>query len=189
MNDFIEQYDIEQKHICDNLIKYFWERQDEHGNGVVASTVESSGVDKEVKDTTDLSLSVSRVQMNEVESNLFYPIFYALMSGLEMYFQKYPVLESTSYEISENFNLQHYKKGQHFKKTHFESAAFQHRRRMLVWMVYLNDVENGGETCFPYLGAKFQPQKGKLLLWPAEFTHAHFGDIVEDEKVYPHGMD
>jgi len=32
--------------------------------------------------------------------------------------------------------------------------------RTLVWMTYLNDVEDGGETEFPMFGLKVRPQRG-----------------------------
>ena len=32
-------------------------------------------------------------------------------------------------------------------------------------MVYLNDVESGGETRFKLLNKSFKPKRGQLLLW------------------------
>ena len=32
-------------------------------------------------------------------------------------------------------------------------------------MIYLNDVEEGGETTFPNLGVSVTPQQGALLAW------------------------
>jgi len=65
---------------------------------------------------------------------------------------------------------------------HFESSGATHRKRILTWMVYLNDVPDGGNTVFPYYNYSIQPIKGHILIWPAEFTHTHFGDVVIDEK-------
>ena len=48
-------------------------------------------------------------------------------------------------------------------------------RRMLAWMIYLNDVTEGGETEFPSQEIKFQPRTGDLLFWPAYWTHPHHG--------------
>ena len=56
--------------------------------------------------------------------------------------------------------------------------------RLLVWMTYLNDVTDGGETEFPYYGLKIKPEKGKTLIWPAEWTHAHRGCPVGSEAKY-----
>ena len=48
--------------------------------------------------------------------------------------------------------------------------------RFGAWMAYLNDLpyEAGGRTIFPLqsrLG--FRPEKGRMLIWPAAYTHPH----------------
>ena len=37
--------------------------------------------------------------------------------------------------------------------------------RIAQILFYLNDVENGGETCFPNLGLKIIPKLGRAVLW------------------------
>ncbi len=44
--------------------------------------------------------------------------------------------------------------------------------RMLNFTVFLNDVEEGGETEFSEYARKVNPKKGSLLVFPAYFTHA-----------------
>lgn len=39
------------------------------------------------------------------------------------------------------------------------------RDRFATILVYLQDVEDGGETVFPELGVKVRPKKGRALLW------------------------
>jgi hypothetical protein len=48
--------------------------------------------------------------------------------------------------------------------------------RKLVTMLYLNTVEEGGETEFLYLHRRIQPVQGRLLIFPAGFTHTHRGN-------------
>ena len=38
-------------------------------------------------------------------------------------------------------------------------------QRTWTAMVYLNDVESGGETRFKFLNKSFKPKRGQLLLW------------------------
>ena len=59
---------------------------------------------------------------------------------------------------------------------HSENIAKGCGRRILAHMMYLNDVEEGGETEFLYLSKRFKPRKGTLLIWPAGFTHTHRGN-------------
>lgn len=48
--------------------------------------------------------------------------------------------------------------------------------RTLLWMFYLNDVEEGGETEFYFQNASIKPKQGTLVIAPAGFTHTHRGN-------------
>ena len=55
--------------------------------------------------------------------------------------------------------------------------------RVLLFMFYLNDVEEGGETEFHYQNKKIAPKKGSMVVAPAYFTHTHRGCIpVSNDK-------
>ena len=47
------------------------------------------------------------------------------------------------------------------------------RGRYGVWMIYLNDVTEGGGTDFPAQELTVQPTEGTLVIWPAAYTHPH----------------
>lgn len=49
-------------------------------------------------------------------------------------------------------------------------------RRMMVYTLYLNDVEEGGETEFLQQSVRVKPKTGRIVLWPAYFTHPHRGN-------------
>lgn len=57
-------------------------------------------------------------------------------------------------------------------------------RRVAVWLLYLTSHEDSGETEFIQQGVKLQPQKGRLVIWPAGFTHPHRGNPVYDKNKY-----
>jgi hypothetical protein len=61
---------------------------------------------------------------------------------------------------------------------HDENSGLEHSKRCLVWMLYLNDDYEGGETEFLYYKRRINPERGKLLIWPAGMTHAHRGGLV-----------
>ena len=61
---------------------------------------------------------------------------------------------------------------------HDENSSVQHSSRAAVWMFYLNDDFEGGETEFLYYKKRINPSKGTLLIWPAGLTHAHRGGLV-----------
>ena len=72
--------------------------------------------------------------------------------------------------------IQRTDKGQGYHQWHYESDTPVTRHRILAWMIYLNDVEEGGETEFLYQHCRFKPVKGTCLVWPAQFTHIHRGN-------------
>lgn len=49
-------------------------------------------------------------------------------------------------------------------------------------MTYLNDVKEGGSTYFSHYDLEIEPRKGLTLIWPAEWTHAHRGNILKAGK-------
>jgi len=48
-------------------------------------------------------------------------------------------------ELGAVFNIQRYLPGEGFSTYHCERASLKHSNRVLVWMVYLNDVTDRGE--------------------------------------------
>lgn len=49
--------------------------------------------------------------------------------------------------------------------------------RVLLFMFFLNDVEQGGETEFRYQNLKVRPRQGRMVIAPAGFTHTHKGAV------------
>ena len=66
--------------------------------------------------------------------------------------------------------------GQGYHRWHFESSAAEVASRVCAWMIYLNDVEHGGETEFLYQKRRVGAKQGRLVIWPAAFTHTHRGN-------------
>jgi|TARA_B100000959_G_scaffold73830_1_gene78472 thiol-disulfide isomerase/thioredoxin len=48
-------------------------------------------------------------------------------------------------------------------------------KRFLVFVLYLNDVEQGGHTLFPKPNIWVKPRAGRLLVFPPFWTHPHAG--------------
>jgi hypothetical protein len=57
-----------------------------------------------------------------------------------------------------------------------EEGRFEALHRVLLYMVYLNDVEEGGETEFFHQEIKIKPKKGSMVIAPAAWTHTHRGN-------------
>ena len=76
--------------------------------------------------------------------------------------------------LGENMQGQKYLPGQYYKEHHDFFAPFTKEyktycewmgQRTWTTMIYLNDVEEGGETYFKHLNLKIKPQQGLLIAW------------------------
>ncbi|RTE87493.1 2OG-Fe(II) oxygenase [Aliidiomarina sp. B3213] len=56
--------------------------------------------------------------------------------------------------------------------------------RTLLFMYYLNDVEDGGTTDFYYQDRQIKPKKGRMVIAPAYFTHTHRGTTPKSNDKY-----
>ena len=63
-------------------------------------------------------------------------------------------------------------------------ADVQDFKRVMVWMIYLNTVTQDGGTYFTNYDKKINAVQGRLVIWPAYWTHTHRGIISEKETKY-----
>ncbi|MEC8554358.1 MAG: 2OG-Fe(II) oxygenase [Planctomycetota bacterium] len=85
-------------------------------------------------------------------------------------------------------NLQKYQKGLGGYH-HWHSEIYPREQncetlhRVLLFMFFLNSVEEGGHTEFFYQQKKIQPEVGRMVIAPAGFTHTHKGGVpVSNDK-------
>jgi len=54
--------------------------------------------------------------------------------------------------------------------------GFGNEARAFVFSIYLNDVEEGGETEFLHFSKRVKPKTGRIVIWPAGFPYLHRGN-------------
>jgi len=98
--------------------------------------------------------------------------------ALNEYGQIFPILYDANFIglISTRIKLQKTKVGGGYHQWHFESMAREVSERALVWTIYLNDVEEGGETEFLYHSERHKAREGKIVVFPANFLATHRGN-------------
>ena len=70
-----------------------------------------------------------------------------------------------------------------FHEWHCENSHVEVLNRVLAWSIYLNDVDEGGETEFLYQSERVKAKKGKIVIFPAGFMHTHRGNPpISNEK-------
>jgi len=54
--------------------------------------------------------------------------------------------------------------------------GFDNEARAFVFSIYLNNVEDGGETEFLHFSKRVKPKTGRIVIWPAAFPYLHRGN-------------
>ena len=160
--NFIEIYDdIILPEECDLLIKKF------NNVDITRKVFTSQSAAKKVGTTLYCGFTDS------LYDDFNIPLQKSLNVGLERYRNKYPCLETSSkWDIDAAYNVQKFADGGGYFTLHCEQDDIQ-PSRMLVWMIYLNDALSGTE--FPNQDTVIQPKKGRMVVWPAAWTHSHKG--------------
>lgn len=97
-------------------------------------------------------------------------------NAYEKYKQEYSVLQDLGPHNNYNIKIQKTEPSQGYHVWHCEASGRHHANRLIAWIVYLNDVEDGGETEFLYQRKRVEPKKGTVVLFPAAYTHTHRGN-------------
>ena len=93
------------------------------------------------------------------------------------YARKYGIISKLERHTVTEIKIQKTKPGEGYHDWHAENTGIRlTKNRLLVFSLYLNDVEEGGETEFLYLKKRFKPVRDRLLIFPAGFTHTHRGN-------------
>ena len=148
---FILSWTIDER-ICDGIVDYFKQNQHLSQEGVTYG-----GVDKLIKESNDLQINPDFIE----EPFLSYRK--QLQNCLNDYINRYPSLNRIArFNITEQYNIQHYPIGGGFKDEHCERGGLfdKNIKRCLVFQTYLNDVDDGG-TIFTYQNRKIKAIKGK----------------------------
>ena len=163
---------------CKDIIFFFENNKQFHDEG---ST--SKGIDKNIKKCTEIFLST-----DELKQPFFKYLLNALQDTSAKFKKKYNFLLTTRpWDISEIFKIQKYLPSEAYYQLHCENNGYSDgftERRMIAWMLYLNDIKEGGETEFPQQGIKFKPKAGNMMFWPAYWTHPHKGIPAPKEIKY-----
>ena len=165
-------------HICDEIVTYYEKNQQKQFQGI-------TGIGLNLEDKNRSDISITPKELNLPGNEVFKLYFENLFNCYSDYNSQWPFLSRmvTSLDISK-FNVGKYSPGQHFQRIHCERMGLGSLHRLLAFMTYLNDVEEGGSTYFNHYDLDIKPKKGLTLLWPAEWTHCHQGNVLKSGLKY-----
>jgi hypothetical protein len=177
---FIESYQIDKK-VCKDLISYHKKNNEYRRPGYAYdNNAQNTVINKDIKDSIDVTF------YNMSNNETIKKYFSELTKCLLQYVDKYKLGKLHTYDGN---LIQYYPPGGGFKKWHCERYVGYVpgqfiAQRGLVYMTYLNNVTDKGETEFLYQKIKFKPEIGKTLIWPTDFTHLHRGIPSPTQEKY-----
>jgi hypothetical protein len=168
IQDFIGVFpDLYEAKFCDLLISKF-------------ETIYNSGFGHKHhwginrKDSAVFSSDIVDVTAMGVEFKSFLDKFWEI--AYAEYKREYDILDTAQPHGIFSCKIQRSKIGEGFHQWHFDTLSRDTTNRLIVFILYLNDVEEGGETEFLYIPKRVKPRTGTLLMFPAGMTHTHRGN-------------
>jgi hypothetical protein len=168
--------------LCNQFIETF-EASDEKKPGVLYSSGEHTS-DKGKK-STDITFHPGYLQ-DKTWGSLLTSLVEVVEKGKSDYIERHLTAfnKIDPIELSTYFNIQRYLPKEGFSSWHCERASLNYSNRILVWMVYLNDVTDRGETEFLYQHHFEEPKQGKLVIWPSDWMYTHRGIVSPTQTKY-----
>ena len=160
--------------LCNSFIQAFENSPQDQQSGVLygpEGTSSSSG-----KNSTDISFTPDWLN-KPIWGNLLNQLVPIINQNKSDYYLRFQTAfdKLDPIELGAVFNIQRYLPGEGFSSYHCERASLKHSNRVLVWMVYLNDVTDRGETEFFYQHHFESAEQGKLVIWPSDWMYLHRG--------------
>ena len=184
--NFIEVFDNALRpEECKSIIDFM--NQDGMLNPGYVMTKNGKEVNSEYKDDLEVTLIADTIPQLKTEGQL--KVDTLIGERLSIYTTEYvnvhPQLSGIAgWTVHSRYNLQKYNPGQGYYTSHCENATPQTSNRILAWMFYLNTVTDGGGTYWENYDLTMNAVKGRLVIWPAYFTHYHQGIVSKTETKY-----
>lgn len=174
MKTGIEIYDnVLSEEECNFLIENF-----DSDNRKVTGIFSNNKQDFSKKKSIDLGCNFSNpafILYNNV-------ILKNLDSCIKEFISTYPILSNIgTWGINTEYNIQKYNDGDGYYDLHCEHGK-EFPKRILAWMIYLNDAISGTE--YPYQDLTISPRTGRCVIWSSSWIHAHKGVTPNKGKKY-----
>jgi hypothetical protein len=168
--------------ICHQLIKNFETSELKQPGVLYGPNGPTSDSDKK---STDITFDPSFLK-KEPWSMLLNEVIISVQNGVLDYLNRHSVAmtKMDPIDLYTYFNMQKYEPNEGFFGWHCERAGNKHSDRLLVWMIYLNTLTDRGETEFFYQQHFEEPERGKLVIWPSDWTHLHRGVPSQTQTKY-----
>ena len=181
---------------CNDMIKTFNEHPEMHKVGGFADVSGKLKTDDLRKKDTEIGFDPS-YEKNEIWGDKVCFLIDEMAKYINVYIDKYSFPDNIFPDKSMNglagisplmieadFNMQKFEPNEGFKQWHTETVSDRNSYRQIVWSIYLNTINEKGGTEFKFQNHKCAAEQGKLVMWPAGWTHFHKSEVAPKEVKY-----
>ena len=105
-------------------------------------------------------------------ANQFLPL---VENCIDQYADEYSILTKNNFFLFD-VKAKKFPLGGGFHDWHYETMNRNSVARSFVVQMYLNTIEEGGETEFLYINKRVKAKQGRVVIFPAGYTHTHRGN-------------
>jgi hypothetical protein len=163
--------------LCKSILAMYEQHPQKHAGYVLQDSDEKKIV-ADVKSSTDLV-----IRPDGVSAQMFAEVDAAANDALDQIVARVPALGLWPLWWT-GYKIQHYKKNEGFFKMHCDAVGPATWSRQLSMIIYLNSVQEGGETSFPDQNLQIKPIEGDAVFFPPFWTHPHCGEVAKSEDKY-----
>ena len=177
IQNFITLYrDVYPEGYCEHLISEFNRLESESVGG---NRQQTENTDKHIKDDYSIVLNPRNHNLFPFGDDDPVKIFFGgLQDCYDEYSKTYSILHANGNLRATAMKMQKTGPGGGYHVWHAEQGVGPNANRAIVYSLYLNDVESGGETEFLYQRLRIKAEKNMMVFWPAAYTHPHRGNPV-----------
>lgn len=129
---------------------------------------------KHLRDDEQLYL-LDPVRIHDVHPHYSQYFFNILKEQIiPVYMDKFSILQAREY-TTKQLKMKRIQEGGGYHEWHYESLGSDTTRKIVV-QLYMNTIDEGGETEFLYQKKRINARKNRLIMWPADWTHTHRGN-------------
>jgi hypothetical protein len=156
---------------CSKLIAFFkWSQEHNRTWGRTETTASHKKDESCLINSVALNYSADHSELLNEFNSLFFNEYY------KKYTEYFSVLNDVSKHGIVSYKIQKTLPSGGYHVWHCEVDDFDRARRLSTYILYLNDVEEGGETELLYLSQRIKPKMGRLVIFPSGYVHTHRGN-------------
>lgn len=171
--------DFISEECCDEMVDWFTSNQDLHKNGSITGPIDDGFYDNHVR--LDFKKAI---QSNPPLDHEISHIITSIIRDCYIEYGKIRPVPETNQICFRDYSIRVYNENDGYFNCHIDQGPGGTVSRLFAILMYLNTVDEGGETEFPTYDIKVKPKKGRVLIFPCNYIFPHQGNTPLSEDKY-----